>query len=60
MSILLQFLTGLVFGTGLLVAGMADPAREAGMRETSAKLRAMGGQVYMDAERVKKSNAALG
>lgn len=27
MSILLQFLTGLVFGTGLLVAGMADPAK---------------------------------
>lgn len=27
MSILLQFLTGLVFGTGLIVAGMANPAK---------------------------------
>jgi uncharacterized membrane protein YedE/YeeE len=27
MSTLLQFLTGLVFGTGLIVAGMSDPAK---------------------------------
>lgn len=27
MSILLQFLTGLVFGVGLLVAGMSNPAK---------------------------------
>ncbi|MDX2202000.1 MAG: phosphomethylpyrimidine synthase ThiC, partial [Hyphomicrobiaceae bacterium] len=41
-------------------AGMADPAREAGMAEMSRKFRDMGGQVYVDAERVKKSNEALG
>ena len=41
-------------------AGMADPAREAGMREMSKKFREMGGQVYVDAEKVKKSNEALG
>jgi hypothetical protein len=29
------------------------------MREMSRKFRAMGGQVYVDAERVKKSNEAL-
>jgi hypothetical protein len=39
---------------------MADPAREAGMREMSARFRAMGGQVYVDAERVKKANEARG
>jgi len=38
---------------------MADPAREAGMREMSRKFRDMGGLVYADAERVKKSNEAL-
>lgn len=27
MAILLQFLTGLIFGLGLIVAGMADPAK---------------------------------
>ena len=27
MSILLQFLIGLLFGIGLIVAGMADPAK---------------------------------
>ena len=38
-----------------------DPAarREAGMAQMSAKFREMGGQVYVDAERVKKSNEAL-
>ena len=30
---------------------MADPAREAGMREMSAKFRAMGSEVYVDARR---------
>jgi hypothetical protein len=39
---------------------MADPAREAGMREMSARFREMGGQVYVDAERVTKANEALG
>ena len=40
---------------------MVDPdgAREAGMDQMSAKFREMGGQVYVDAERVKKSNEAL-
>jgi phosphomethylpyrimidine synthase len=41
-------------------AGMADPAREAGMREMSAKFRAMGSEVYVDADKVKRSNEALG
>jgi phosphomethylpyrimidine synthase len=40
-------------------AGMADPAREAGMREMSAKFRAMGSEVYVDADKVKRSNEAL-
>jgi phosphomethylpyrimidine synthase len=39
---------------------VVDPAAaEAGMAEMSAKFREMGGQVYVDAERVKKSNEAL-
>ena len=33
--------------------------REAGMAQMSQKFREMGGQVYVDAERVKKSNEAL-
>ena len=36
---------------------VVDP--EAGMAEMSAMFREMGGQVYVDAERVKKSNEAL-
>ena len=40
---------------------MVDPAAaQAGMAQMSAKFREMGGQVYVDAERVKKSNEALG
>jgi phosphomethylpyrimidine synthase len=43
---------------------MVDPdsngSREAGMREMSQKFRDMGGQVYVDAAKVKKSNEALG
>jgi len=35
-------------------------AREAGMAQMSRKFREMGGEVYVDAERVKKSNEALG
>ena len=39
---------------------VVDPAAaEAGMAEMSAKFREMGGQVYVDADRVKKSNEAL-
>ena len=38
-----------------------DPAAaQAGMDQMSAKFREMGGQVYVDAARVKKSNEALG
>ena len=33
--------------------------REAGMAQMSQKFRDMGGQVYVDADRVKKSNEAL-
>jgi phosphomethylpyrimidine synthase len=37
-----------------------DPeAAQAGMDEMSAKFREMGGQVYVDADRVKKANEAL-
>jgi phosphomethylpyrimidine synthase len=39
-------------------AGMAD-AREAGMREMSEKFRELGGNLYLDAEKVKKSNKVL-
>jgi phosphomethylpyrimidine synthase len=38
----------------------AETAREAGMAEMSQKFRDMGGEVYVDAERVKKANKALG
>jgi phosphomethylpyrimidine synthase len=34
--------------------------REAGMAQMSKKFREMGGEVYVDADRVKKSNEALG
>ena len=34
--------------------------REAGMAQMSKRFREMGGEVYVDAERVKKSNEALG
>jgi len=37
---------------------MAD-AREAGMREMSEKFRELGGNLYLDAEKVKKSNKVL-
>jgi phosphomethylpyrimidine synthase len=40
-------------------AGM-DDAREAGMREMSAKFRELGGEVYVDAAAVKAANKALG
>ena len=33
--------------------------REAGMAQMSAKFRELGGQVYVDTEKVKKSNDAL-
>ncbi len=38
----------------------SNGTREAGMAQMSAKFREMGGQVYVDADRVKKSNEALG
>jgi phosphomethylpyrimidine synthase len=40
------------------VAGEAAVA-EAGMQQMSEKFKAMGGEVYVDAERVKESNKAL-
>ena len=40
--------------------GLTPSEAQAGMAEMSAKFRAMGGQVYVDAERVKKANEALG
>ena len=46
-------------GVELAEADDADRS-EAGMDQMSAKFREMGGQVYVDAERVKKSNEALG
>jgi len=38
----------------------SNGTREAGMAQMSRKFREMGGEVYVDAERVKKSNEALG
>jgi phosphomethylpyrimidine synthase len=38
----------------------AVAAAEAGMAEMSAKFRALGSEVYVDAEKVKGSNKALG
>ena len=38
----------------------ANGTREAGMAEMSRKFRELGSEVYVDAERVKKSNKALG
>jgi len=38
----------------------AYAAAEAGMAEMSAKFKELGGQVYLDAEKVKKANEALG
>jgi phosphomethylpyrimidine synthase len=38
--------------------GAIDP--QAGMDEMSARFKEMGGQLYLDAEKVKKSNEALG
>jgi phosphomethylpyrimidine synthase len=45
-------------------AGCADYAaglneQQAGMKEMSEKFKAMGGEVYLDAEKVKESNKAL-
>jgi phosphomethylpyrimidine synthase len=37
---------------------VVDP--ESGMAEMSAKFRELGGQVYVDAAKVKKANEALG
>ena len=40
--------------------GMTDAARAKGMDEMSARFKEMGGQLYLDAEKVKKANKALG
>jgi phosphomethylpyrimidine synthase len=41
-------------------AGLTPSQAQAGMAEMSAKFRDMGGQVYVDADKVKRSNEALG
>jgi phosphomethylpyrimidine synthase len=41
-------------------AGLTPSAAAAGMAEMSQKFRDMGGQVYVDAEKAKASNKALG
>ena len=38
----------------------ANAAREAGMAEMATKFREMGGEVYVDANKVKAANKALG
>ena len=40
--------------------GMDDAARAKGMEEMSARFKDMGGELYLDAEKVKKANEALG
>jgi phosphomethylpyrimidine synthase len=40
--------------------GMDDAARNKGMDEMSARFKEMGGELYLDAEKVKKANEALG
>lgn len=40
--------------------GLTPSQAQAGMDQMSAKFREMGGQVYVDAARVKKANEALG
>jgi hypothetical protein len=39
--------------------GLTPSQAQAGMAEMSRKFRAMGSEVYVDAEKVKKSNEAL-
>jgi phosphomethylpyrimidine synthase len=46
-------------GPGSDPAGLTPSDAEAGMAEMSAKFRAMGGQVYVNADKVKASNEAL-
>ena len=41
-------------------AGMDEAARVEGMDQMSARFKEMGGQLYLDAEKVKKANKALG
>jgi phosphomethylpyrimidine synthase len=41
-------------------AGLTPGQAEAGMAEMSAKFRDMGGEVYVDAEKAKAANKALG
>jgi phosphomethylpyrimidine synthase len=46
--------------TGKLEDGLsAEAVAEAGMAAMSAKFKEMGGQVYLDAEKVKESNRVL-
>jgi phosphomethylpyrimidine synthase len=52
-------------GVGMSVSGViedglpAEAIAKAGMAQMSAKFKEMGGQVYLDAERVKESNRVL-
>ena len=46
-------------GEGSDPAGLTPSDAEAGMAEMSAKFRAMGSEVYIDADKVKRSNKAL-
>ena len=46
-------------GEGSGVGGTSRTDVEAGMKEMSDKFNAMGGQVYVDAEKAKQSNKAL-
>ena len=41
-------------------AGLDEAARVEGMTQMSARFKEMGGQLYLDAEKVKKANKALG
>jgi phosphomethylpyrimidine synthase len=46
--------------TGILEDGLpAEAIAKAGMAQMSEKFKAMGGQVYLDAEKVKESNRVL-
>ena len=46
-------------GSGSDPAGLTPSEAQAGMAQMSAKFREMGGQVYVDADKVKQSNEAL-
>ena len=59
------YLNGALPGVGVSVSGViedglpAEAIAKAGMAQMSAKFKEMGGQVYLDAEKVKESNRVL-